>query len=282
MKEIVVISGKGGTGKTTITASLAVLSRDAVLTDCDVDAADLYLLLKPEKNQTFEFWGMKKAKINEEKCDKCGKCQELCRFGAISNFKVDPNFCEGCEVCYNLCPQKAIDMVDNLSGHWYICDTKYGPMIYAKLGAAEENSGKLVAVVRKAAKEFVEREGYKSIITDGPPGIGCPVIASLSGADLALVVTEPTVSGIHDLERVMRLAENFKLDVKVVINKYDLSEQISSDVQKYCRDKNIEIVGKIPFDEAVVKSISQGIPLVEYSDGPAANAIKKMAKSILD
>jgi MinD superfamily P-loop ATPase len=280
MKELVVISGKGGTGKTTITASLAVLSKDSVITDCDVDAADLYLLLKPEVNQTFEFWGSRTARTNPEKCMQCGKCEELCRFDAINDYKVNPHFCEGCEVCFNICPQKAIDMTDNLSGHWYISDTKYGPMVFAKLGIAEENSGLLVSAVRKAAKEIVEREGYKSIITDGPPGIGCPVIASLSGADIALVITEPTVSGKHDLERVMKLADNFKVSVKVVINKYDLSEQKSSEIEKYCMDNNIDVIGKIPFDEDVVKSIAQRIPLVEYSTGPAAKALRAIAERL--
>lgn len=281
MRELVVISGKGGTGKTTVTASLAALSKSAVLTDCDVDAADLYLLLKPDVKQTFGFWGSRKARINPEKCIKCGKCEELCRFDAVNEFAVDPHFCEGCEVCFNICPQKAINMSDNLSGHWYISDTKYGPMVFAKLGIAEENSGLLVSSVRKTAKQIAEREGYKSIITDGPPGIGCPVIASLSGADIALVITEPTVSGKHDLERVMRLAENFEVSVKVVINKYDLSEQKSTELEKYCIDNDIEVIGKIPFDEDVVKSIVEGIPLVEYSTGSAAESLKRIAEKLV-
>ena len=281
MKELVVISGKGGTGKTTVTASLAALSKKAVLTDCDVDAADLYLLLNPEVKQSFEFWGSKKALINQDKCIRCGKC-EICRFDAIKDFKVNERFCEGCQVCYNICPEKAIELKDNLSGHWYISDTKYGPMVFAKLGIAEENSGLLVSAVRKAAKEIAQREGYNCIITDGPPGIGCPVIASLSGVDTALVVTEPTVSGIHDLDRVMKLSENFKLDVKVIINKYDLSKEKSDEIEKYCKSKGIEVAGKIPFDEDVVKSIAQGIPLVEFSRGPAAMVVEDIARRLID
>lgn len=281
MKELVVISGKGGTGKTTVTASLAVLSKDSVIIDCDVDAANLYLLLQPEVKQTFEFWGSRTAQINPEKCIQCGKCEEICRFDAINEFVVNPHFCEGCEVCFNICPPKAINMEDCLSGHWYISDTKYGPMIYAKLGIAEENSGLLVSAVRKTAKEIAVREGYKSIITDGPPGIGCPVIASLSGADIALVITEPTVSGKHDLERVIKLAKDFKVAIKVVINKYDLSGQKSDEIEKYCMDNDIEIIGKIPFDEDVVKSIAERIPLVEYSSGSAAKSLRKIAERLI-
>lgn len=277
MKEIVVLSGKGGTGKTTVTASLAALVKNAVLTDCDVDAADLHLLLKPEIKETFEFQGSQKARINENSCDRCGRCEEVCRFDAIKNFNINHIFCEGCRVCYNICPRKAIDMVDTLSGHWYISNTKYGPMVHAKLGIGEENSGKLVSLVKKAAREIAERERYKYIITDGPPGIGCPVISSLSGADVALIVTEPTAAGLHDLARVLKLAENFRVIVKVVINKFDLDEEKSKEIEQYCIDKGIEVIGKIPFDEEVVKAISKGVPPVEYSSGPAAEALRKLA-----
>ncbi len=282
MKELVIISGKGGTGKTTVTASLAALFKKAVLTDCDVDAADLYLILKPEIKQTFEFWGSKRARINLTKCTRCGKCVEVCRFDAITNYKVSEHFCEGCQVCYNICPEKAIDLIDNLSGHWYISDTRYGPMIFAKLGIAEENSGKLVAVVRKAAKEIAERNGYDYIITDGPPGIGCPVISTLSGADTAVVITEPTVSGKHDLDRVIRLSKNFKVKVKVIINKYDISLRKSFEIEKYCNNIGIEVIGKIPFDEDVVDSIAKGTPLVEFSRGPATKALVDIAGRLID
>jgi MinD superfamily P-loop ATPase len=277
MKEIIVLSGKGGTGKTTVTASLAALAKDAVLTDCDVDAADLYLLLNPKIKDTFKFWGSQKARISEHKCIRCGKCETVCRFDAIKDFKVNPTFCEGCGVCYNICPEKAIDMVDTLSGHWYISDTRYGPMVHARLGIAEENSGKLVSLVKKTARDIAEREGYKYIITDGPPGIGCPVISTLSGADVALIVTEPTAAGLHDLERVLKLAENFKVTVKVVINKFDLAQEKSKEIEQYCIYKGIEVIGKIPFDEDVVKAISKGVPPVEYSFGPAAEVLKNVA-----
>ncbi|HHW03941.1 MAG TPA: P-loop NTPase [Thermoanaerobacterales bacterium] len=277
MKEIVVLSGKGGTGKTTVTASLAALVKNAVLTDCDVDAADLYLILKPEIKDTFKFWGSQKARINEKTCIRCGKCENVCRFDAIKDFKVNPTFCEGCGVCYNICSQKAIDMVDTLSGHWYISDTRYGPMVHARLGIAEENSGKLVSLVKKTAREIAERRGYKYIITDGPPGIGCPVISTLSGADEAMIVTEPTAAGLHDMERLLKLAENFKVTVKVVINKFDLAEEKSKEIEQFCIDKGIEVIGKIPFDEDVVKAISKGVPPVEYSSGPAAEALNNVA-----
>ncbi|SHM79410.1 MinD superfamily P-loop ATPase, contains an inserted ferredoxin domain [Caldanaerovirga acetigignens] len=280
MKEIVVLSGKGGTGKTTLTASLAALAKNAVLADCDVDAPDLYLLLKPEIRETFEFWGSQKAKINKNKCKECGKCEEACRFGAIENFKVNAILCEGCRVCYNLCPQKAIDMEETLSGHWYISDTKYGPIVHARLGIAEENSGKLVSVVKKAAREIAERGRYEYIITDGPPGIGCPVISSLSGADMALIVTEPTAAGLHDLERVLKLAENFKVAIKVVINKFDLAQEKSKEIEQYCINEGIEVIGKIPFDEEIVRAVSKGVPPVEYSSGPAAEALKDVGEGI--
>ena len=277
MKEIVVISGKGGTGKTTVTASLGATLKNCVLADCDVDAADLYLLYKPQVRDDFKFWGMPKANIIEDKCIRCGKCQQVCRFDAIDNFKVDATFCEGCKVCYNVCLENAIEIVDVISGHWYISDTKYGPMVHARLGTAEENSGKLVSLVKKAAREIAEREGYDNIIIDGPPGIGCPVIAALSGADIAIVVVEPTVAGIHDLDRVLKLAANFKTTIKVLINKWDISPEKAREIEDFCKDNNIEVIGKIPFDEDVIKSITQGIPLVEYSKGSASKILKDIA-----
>lgn len=282
MKELVVLSGKGGTGKTTVTASLAVLAKKAVLADCDVDAANLHILLKPEIKETFEFWGSQKAQINGYICRRCGQCEKVCRFSAIKDFKVNSIFCEGCRVCYNICPEKAIEMIDTFAGHWYISDTKYGPMVHAKLGAAEENSGKLVSVVKKAAREIAEKEGYRFIITDGPPGIGCPVISSLSGADSVLIVTEPTASGFHDFERLLNLANNFNVTIKVVINKFDIAEKKAREIEKYCINKGIEVIGKIPFDEEIIKSISKGIPPVLYSSGPAVQALKDIALSLFN
>jgi len=224
MKEVVVLSGKGGTGKTSLVGSFAAIAQSKVLADCDVDAADLHLLLNPEQKEENEFWSGQVAVIDGEKCTECGLCQELCYFHAISDFKVDPVSCEGCGFCYHACPDKAITMTECLSGHWFVSQTRYGPLVHARLGIAEENSGKLVAVVRQNARSIAERENHEYIITDGPPGIGCPVISSLSGTDLALLVTEPTLSGIHDLERVLGVCRHFGVPALVCVNKYDINE----------------------------------------------------------
>lgn len=209
MKEVVVLSGKGGTGKTSIVGSLAAIAQSKVLADCDVDAADLHLLLQPVTQQKHEFWSGQVAFIDEEKCTQCGLCQDVCHFDAINDFNVDSISCEGCGFCFHICPDEAIMMRENLSGHWFISETKYGPLVHARLGIAQENSGKLVALVRQQAKQIAEKQGFNYIISDGPPGIGCPVISSLSGANLALLVTEPTLSGIHDLERVIGVCHHF-------------------------------------------------------------------------
>ncbi|MDK2990852.1 MAG: hypothetical protein PWP48_85 [Clostridiales bacterium] len=279
MKEILIISGKGGTGKTSITSSFAALCENKVMADVDVDAADLYLVLQPTIKETHEFYGSKKAIIDSEKCTRCGLCMQVCRFDAIDDFKVDPISCEGCGVCYQICPQKAITMEDNLSGHWYISDTPYGTLVHAKLGIAEENSGKLVAQVRQAAKQLAEQRQIPYVITDGPPGIGCPVISALSGADTVLIVVEPTASSMHDLQRVLELTSIFKSNVFVCINKYDLSEEQSQQIEWFCYDEGISVIGKIPFDEAVIKAIAHGVPPVEYP-GPAAQAIKDLWERI--
>jgi MinD superfamily P-loop ATPase len=190
MKEIVVLSGKGGTGKTSIVGSFAAIAQNKVMADCDVDAADLYLLLQPKVLEEREFWSGQTAFIDSEKCTECGLCEEVCRFGAITDYAVDPISCEGCGFCYQVCPTEAITMRENMAGYWFISDTRYGPLSHARLGIAQENSGKLVAQVRQNAKSIAKKEKLEYIITDGPPGIGCPVISSLSGANLALIVTE--------------------------------------------------------------------------------------------
>ncbi|MFC1957801.1 ATP-binding protein, partial [Chloroflexota bacterium] len=224
MKEVVVLSGKGGTGKTSIVGSFAALAKNKVLVDCDVDAADLHLLLSPSIKEGNEFWSGEVAVIDEENCTQCGLCQELCRFKAIADFKVDPISCEGCGLCSHVCPAEAVIMKENLSGHWFVSDTRYGPLIHARLGIAQENSGKLVAQVRQQARQLAEKDGFDCIISDGPPGIGCPVISSLSGVDLALLVTEPTLSGMHDLERVLGVCHHFGIQPLICINKYDINE----------------------------------------------------------
>jgi len=277
MKEIVVLSGKGGTGKTSIVASFASLAQSKVLADCDVDAADLHLLLKPQAKEEKEFWSGQTAFIDEDKCTECGLCQELCRFGAIKDFKVDPLSCEGCGFCYQVCPVDAITMKDSMSGHSFISETKYGYLCHARLGIAQENSGKLVALVRQDAKLIAERENLDYIITDGPPGIGCPVISSLSGASLALLVTEPTLSGIHDLERVIGVCRHFGVPVLVCVNKYDLNEENTYRIESYCGDEGIELAARIPFDNVMTEAIVQGLPVVEYSDNSkVTQQIKKL------
>jgi len=282
MKQIVVISGKGGTGKSVITASFASLAKNKVMADCDVDAADLYLLLHPTVKETHEFSGGKTAFIDERRCSQCGKCQEVCRFEAIDNCVVDPISCEGCGVCFHICPEKAIKMVDDLSGKWFISETKYGPFVHAKLGIAEENSGKLVTLVRQNAKLIAEKEERDFVIVDGPPGIGCPVIASLSGVDIALIVTEPTLSGIHDLERIVGVAHHFGIKGVVCINKYDLNLIITQKIEEYCRHNNIELVGKIPFDISVIEALVRGLPIVEYSNNQVTHEIKNLWEKILE
>jgi len=276
MKEVVVLSGKGGTGKTSIVGSLAALADDKVLADCDVDAADLHLLLSPSEKVRNEFWSGQLACIDEDKCTECGLCQELCRFHAINDFRVDVVSCEGCGFCSHVCPVEAITMSERMAGYWFISDTKYGPLVHARLGIAQENSGKLVALVRQQAKQIAEERGLDYIISDGPPGIGCPVISSLSGAGLALLVTEPSLSGIHDLERVLGVCRHFEVPAMVCINKYDLNEENSRRIEDQCLSQGVEVAGRIPFDNVVTESIVQGVPIVEYSNGEVAREIERM------
>ncbi len=276
MKEIVVLSGKGGTGKTILVASFAALAQGKVMADCDVDAADLYLLLQPSKQKTEEFWSGKTAFIDKKFCTGCGVCEEVCRFGAIENFKVDPISCEGCDFCFHVCPEKTITMRDNLSGHWFISDTRYGPLVHARLGIAQENSGKLVAVVRQNAKRIAEEQGLSYIISDGPPGIGCPVISSLSGANLALLVTEPTLSGMHDLDRILGVCRHFGVPALVCINKYDINEENTRQIEGYCQRQEVEVISRLPFDNVVTEALVQGLPVVEYSKDGIAREIKAL------
>lgn len=266
MKQIVVISGKGGTGKTVLTASFASLAENRVMADCDVDAADLHLLLNPEIKERYEFRSGVTARIDKDICQECGECISVCRFEAISkDFTVDPVSCEGCKICSLVCPAGAVFMEENVSGEWYISETKYGPLVHAKLGIAEENSGKLVAKVRQIAKDIAEKERRDYVIIDGPPGIGCPVIAALSGVDLAIIVTEPTLSGMHDMERVAQVSKHFGVPTKVVVNKYDLNPKNSKTIKQLCGRADIEVLALLPFSREVSESIVQGVPLVEFS-----------------
>lgn len=276
MKEVVVLSGKGGTGKTSIVASLAALAKSKVMVDCDVDAADLHLLLQPITQENHEFRSGQVAFIDEEKCTQCGLCQEICRFDAINDFKVDPVSCEGCGFCYYVCSAEAIAMKESLSGHWFISATGYGPLVHARLGVAEENSGKLVALVRQEAKRIAKEQGLSYIISDGAPGIGCPVISSLSGVKLAVIITEPTLSGMYDLDRVISVCHHFKIPIMVGINKYDLNEDNCHQIESYCREQGIKVVAKIPFDNIVTEALVKGLPVVEYSDNNVSQQIKAL------
>ena len=280
MKEIVILSGKGGTGKTTIVGSFAVLAKSKVLADCDVDAADLHLLLSPLVKQESEFWSGQVACIDEDKCTHCGLCQELCRFNAIKDFRVDPISCEGCVFCSNICPVNAITMKENMAGHWFISDTKYGPLVHARLGIAQENSGKLVAMVRQYAKQTADEHSLEFIISDGPPGISCPVISSLSGASMALLVTEPTLSGMHDFERVLGVCRHFDVPALVCINKYDLNEGNTRQIETYCLSQGVDMASKIPFDNVVTEALVHGVPVVEYANGKVSEEISTLWQKI--
>lgn len=273
LKEIVVISGKGGTGKTSIVASFAVLAGKAVLADCDVDAADLHLLLEPRLKEKNEFWSGHSAWIDSAKCTKCGLCEKLCRFKAISDNRISEISCEGCGFCSQICPVTAITMKDNLAGQWFISDTDYGPLVHARLGIAQENSGKLVTLVRQKAKETAEKNAVELIISDGPPGIGCPVISSLSGATLALLITEPSMSGIHDLTRVLDVCKHFNIPGMVCINKFDINPDVSRQIEKYCQNIDVIMTAKIPFDEAINQALVNSQPAVKYC---TANSVKQI------
>ena len=255
MKELTVISGKGGTGKTSVAGAFAVLATNHVIADCDVDAANLHLILDPEVQYSENYYGMPRVEIIAEKCASCGLCAELCRFGAITNGGVEELYCEGCLVCYHACPEKAVKLLENLAGEWYVSRTRYGPMVHARLGIARDNSGKLVTKVRGLAREVAEKEGRSLVITDGPPGIGCPVISALSGTDLALVVVEPTLSS----------TAHFDVRAAVCINKWDINPDNAGVVEKICLGKQVPVVGKLRYDPAVVAAAMEGKPVVRAS-----------------
>lgn len=281
MKQLTIISGKGGTGKTTLTAAFASLASNIVLADCDVDAADLHLILKPEIKETIEFSGLKLARKEDDKCTSCGECLAHCRFGAISeDYMIIEDRCEGCGVCEHVCPSGAIELVERKSGYAYKSDTRFGPMAHAELKTAEEASGLLVSLVRKSAKELAEEHCKELILIDGPPGIGCPVIAAISGVDLVLIITEPTLSGIHDMERILGVAEHFKIPGIVCINKCDINPENSTRIEKFCRGKDIPVVGKLPYNTIVTKAMIEEKSVVEFSDGAFSREIKAIWKEI--
>lgn len=283
MKQILIISGKGGTGKTVLAAAIAALAKNKVMADCDVDAADLHLLLQPSIKEKFIFTGMSKVVVDQARCTGCEECIGVCKYEAIvkdddhnSKVKIDPIACEGCRVCTHVCPVDAISIYDSAAGEWYVSETKYGPMVHAKLGIAEENSGKLVSVVRQHTTKIAREEKSDYVIIDGPPGIGCPVIASLSGVDLALVVTEPTISGIHDMERVIGLARHFNVKAGCVVNKFDINPTNTKNIFDWCKANEVPIFGKIPYDSSVTESIVNGVPIVEFTDNTVTESIKEI------
>ena len=283
MKQITILSGKGGTGKTTITASFAVLAHDIVMADCDVDAPDLHMLLHPQIMKTQEFKGPKLAVIDRTKCTECGLCKNSCRFDAIDDsLQIDPFSCEGCGVCVVVCPEEAISLQERISGYAFISKTKYGTMTHARLNPGEANSGKLVTLVRHNARQVAEKENRELILIDGPPGIGCPVIASISGVNAGLVITEPTVSGIHDLERALQLLRHFNISPFVCVNMYDINKENTKRIIGFCEKNGAEIAGTIPFDPLVTKAMVAGKTVVEYAPRSAvSHEIKVIWKEIL-
>lgn len=287
MKELVVVSGKGGTGKTSLVASLAALAKPLVLVDCDVDAADLHLILEPRVVSREDFLGGGKARIKPGHCTACGKCEELCRFDAVyfdgpgngrvnKTFRVDRLACEGCGVCVDYCAENAIEFAPAVSGQWFVSDTRCGPMVHARLGVAAENSGKLVTQIRRAAQEVAEKHRSDLILCDGSPGIGCPVIASLTGASLALFVVEPTLSGLHDFRRVAQLAQRLAVPGVVVINKADLNPDMAEQLRTSATAWGIEPIGQVPYDTDVTRAQIAGRSVVEFSQGPAAKALREI------
>jgi MinD superfamily P-loop ATPase len=291
MKELVVISGKGGTGKTSLAAAFAALACPAVVADCDVDAADLHLVLDPQVRQTSDFVGGKRAVIDPDKCIGCGRCAALCRFGAIhlkgpgngvieKTYAVDPVACEGCKVCVEFCPVQAIAFHDTVNGQWFLSETRFGPMVHAKLGIAQANSGKLVTLIRRKAEEIAEERKLDLLIVDGSPGIGCPVIASITGADLVLIVTEPTLSGWHDLRRVADLAATFRIRTLLCINKADINPQITAQISEEARTREITIVGEIPYDDAFTKAQIMRATVVEYTGGQITERVKALWRQV--
>jgi MinD superfamily P-loop ATPase len=324
MRELVVISGKGGTGKTSIAASLAVLSGQCVVADCDVDAADLHLVLSPQIRERHDFRSGHEAVVRQEDCIGCGTCLAHCRFGAVRSslsvddlgviprgarydcencdycerscpaqasdmiramsgaigetrrggFTIDPLACEGCGVCVRFCPEHAIDFPERLCGEWFVSQARCGPMVHAKLGIAQSNSGKLVSIVRQNARAVAEQRKLDLVIIDGSPGIGCPVIASVTGASLVLVVTEPTLSGVHDLKRVVQLTRHFGIPLTVCINKWDLNPEMLDGIETYCREQSIPLAGRIRYDRAFTRAQVQGRTVVEANNDGVADDVR--------
>ena len=289
MKQLVILSGKGGTGKTTVAAALAhMVSQEmpVVLADADVDAANLELVLDPTKQEEHEFMGGQLAVIDPEKCTACGICADVCRFDAVipgdEVYRVDSLACEGCASCYYQCPEEAIRMEEQQAGLWFRSDTRFGPLFHAHLFAGQENSGKLVTLVKQQARLRGLDTGASLVVVDGPPGIGCPVISASAGMDLALHVVEPTISGVHDLERIMGTTDHFGVPSLVAINKADLNLARSEEIVAFCAGRGVEVVGHIPYDDVVTEAMVQGRPVTDYTDGPVTEALKEMWSRVRD
>jgi MinD superfamily P-loop ATPase len=283
IKELVIISGKGGAGKTSITASLAALAGRSVIVDADVDAADMYLVIPPAGSKKYDFEGGYAAIIHPDLCTGCGSCRELCQFSAISpDFEIDPILCEGCGVCAHFCPEKAIEMKQKTCGNWFMSETRFGSMFHARLFPGEENSGLLVSRLREEARERAENDGVPLIITDGPPGIGCPVIASITGSSLVLANAEPTVSGVHDVKRAWELASFFRTPMLLCINKSGLNPEMEEDLKKWAAERDIPLAGEIPYDREFTSAMMSGRTLVEFTDADSetALALKKVWNNI--
>jgi MinD superfamily P-loop ATPase len=283
MKQLVILSGKGGTGKTTVAAALAHLASHELsitLADADVDAANLELVLDPTKQETHSFTGGKSAVIDPAECTACGICHDVCRFEAIvpgdEAYSVDPLACEGCAACTYQCPADAIGMEEQQDGQWFRSTTRFGPLFHAHLFAGRENSGKLVTLVKQQARLLGQDSGAALLLVDGPPGIGCPVISACSGMDLALHVVEPTVSGVHDLERILATSDHFGVRSVVAINKADLNPARSDRIAAFCAGHGVEIVGRIPYDTVVTEAMVQGLPVTEHTDGPVTEALRNV------
>ncbi|MGI6369554.1 MAG: P-loop NTPase [Ignavibacteria bacterium] len=283
--EIAIISGKGGTGKSSVSAAFATLQNPVVLADCDVDAANLYLLFNPVCDEEHVFISGQKAILNKEKCINCGICVDYCRFDAIVEnelgVSIIDTLCEGCLLCSRVCPHGAITVAEEDRSRFYAGRFKNGRMVYGRLAPGEENTGKLVSKVREKAKEIAKNHGIEHIIIDGPPGIGCSAISTITGVDAVIVVTEPSVSGVHDLKRTLELTAGFKLPTSVLINKFDINRELSSEIESYCSENGIEVIGKLPFDPLVVEAMVNCSSIIVYApDSEISKLIKKAHSAV--
>lgn len=286
MREITILSGKGGTGKTSITAALASVAQNAIFCDNDVDAADLHLIFEPQNTEKYTFLSGWKANIDTGKCTACNLCIDYCRFDAIYStgyklLKINAFKCEGCRLCEKVCPAGAITSNRGSNNYWYVSSTRFGTLVHARMGPGEENSGKLVMQIRKRAKEIAIEDKLSFIINDGPPGIGCATISSLSGTNLALIVIEPTKSGLHDAQRLVDLIGAFNIEVYAIINKYNLSPGMAINIEAYLKTNKIPLIAKVPFDKQVVQAMIAGKTIVEFNPGSGiSNIIREIWKTL--